>query len=98
MEREILELINNCDKVDSKRKGRKLKILYEELKEENSRIIEANIKLVDKNKYLLEDIKILSEFINTYFNENELIRPDVLNEDVKRIVNNYKEKENEKRI
>lgn len=98
MEREILELINNCDKVDSKRKDRKLKILYEELKEENSRIIEANIKLVDKNKYLLEDIKILSEFINTYFNENELIRPDVLNEDVKRIVNNYKEKENEKRI
>lgn len=54
-------------------------------KEDRNRLIEANIKLVDKNKYLIEDLKILSKFIRRYLTEEQL------NDEVKRIINNYVE-------
>lgn len=86
MEKEILELINSCDSCTVKREIRELKKIYRKEHEERNGIIEANIKLVDKNRWLKEDILILCEFINTYCDDKQI------DESIKRILNNYKEK------
>lgn len=81
MEKEILELINGCDSCTVKKEFRKLKKLYEEEHNEKNKIIEANIKLVDINRWLNKDIKTLCEFVS----EIET------NETIKEIVSRYKE-------
>lgn len=48
-------------------------------------MVKANIRLIDKNKYLVEDIKILSNFISRY------LEKQIIDEDVKRILNDYRE-------
>ena len=66
--------------------------LFKEEQEEKNRIFEGNIKLSDSNKWLKKDLKILSKFIDTYFND------DALSDEVKRIINANKEEENEKKL
>lgn len=92
MEKEILELINGCDNCSFKKEYKKLEKLYQEEQEEKNRIFEGNIKLSDSNKWLKKDLKILSKFIDTYFND------DSLSDEVKIIINANKEEENEKKL
>lgn len=80
MEDEILELIDGDHIAEDIARE-----IIEEKKKADNRLIEANIKLVDKNKYLIEDLKILSKFINSNFNVS------TLNENLKRIINYYLE-------
>lgn len=63
----------------------KNKRFFREMKRENSQMVKANIRLIDKNKYLVEDIKILSNFISRY------LEKQIIDEDVKRILNDYRE-------
>ena len=92
MEKEILELMDGCDNYTTKKELIKLKKLFKEEQEEKNRIFEGNIKLSDSNKWLKKDFKILSKFIDTYFND------DALSDEVKRIINANKEEENEKKL
>ena len=85
MEKEILELINGSYTINLKNKDKKTKDFFIEMKRENSQIVEANIRLIDKNKYLVEDIKILSNFIK------KSLEKQIIDEDVKRILNDYRE-------
>ena len=85
MEKEILERINGSYTINLKNKDKKTKDFFIEMKRENSQIVEANIRLIDKNKYLVEDIKILSNFIK------KSLEKQIIDEDVKRILNDYRE-------
>lgn len=85
MEKEILELINGSNTINLKNKDKKIKDFFREMKRENSQMVKANIRLIDKNKCLVEDIKILSNFISRY------LEKQIIDEDVKRILNNYRE-------
>lgn len=85
MEKEILELINGSSTINLKNNDKKIKYFFREMKRENSQMVKANIRLIDKNKYLVEDIKILSNFISRY------LEKQIIDEDVKRILNDYRE-------
>nr|DAW20991.1 MAG TPA: hypothetical protein [Caudoviricetes sp.] len=85
MEKEILELINGSNTINLKNNDKKIKDFFREMKRENSQMVKANIRLIDKNKYLVEDIKILSNFISRY------LEKQIIDEDVKRILNDYRE-------
>lgn len=85
MEKEILELINGSYTINLKNKDKKTKDFFIEMKRENSQIVEANIRLIDKNKYLVEDIKILSNFIK------KSLEKQIIDEDVKRILKCYED-------
>ena len=85
MEKEILELINGSYTINLKNKDKKTKDFFIEMKRENSQIVEANIRLIDKNKYLVEDIKILSNFIK------KSLEKQIIDEDVKRILKSYED-------
>jgi hypothetical protein len=85
MEKEILELINGSSTINLKNNDKKIKDFFREMKRENSQMVKANIRLIDKNKYLVEDIKILSNFISRY------LEKQIIDEDVKRILNDYRE-------
>lgn len=85
MEKEILELKNGSSTINLKNNDKKIKDFFREMKRENSQMVKANIRLIDKNKYLVEDIKILSNFISRY------LEKQIIDEDVKRILNDYRE-------
>ena len=53
MEKEILELINGSSTINLKNNDKKIKDFFREMKRENSQMVKANIRLIDKNKYLV---------------------------------------------
>ena len=78
MENDINEVLSRCDKC---RKARNIKTFMRLERDDKNGFFRANVELVDKNRYLLKDIRILCEFVSG-METNKII---------KEIVNRYKE-------
>lgn len=78
MEHDIIEILYRCGEC---RKVRNIKKFMKLEREDKNSIFKANIELVDMNKYLIEDLKRLCEFVNG------MEMPDA----IKEIVSRYKE-------
>lgn len=85
MEKEILEIINNCFNCPFKKEYLILKKEHSENSQIINNMLDANVKLSDENKWLRKDIKILSSFII-----HNLKKIDSLDENIIRIINENK--------